>query len=321
MTDLFDIPSRRMLKGYPEYRDDQPRGNDGRWSGGAGQSDVQGGLAGQYARRFGHPPPKGMSEGAMRRWIDSGFRTAPGSGGLSTSASPTTGRSGSGSIVTGGRGKSRTWRLATSNGKPMNFSKKTYDAIQRAVDRLPEAHYNLIKDRVRFAALLDVSTLSVFGVGTATVAMFQPLLGSVYVGETYAGVPLKSVGVSTMHEIGHAVDFYSSIARGNAPDDYANKYYAASNELAPIFNEEMRALPGVMQFYLKHYKEEDYAKEAFAQIYAFVHGPKIPAARYFGVLTRKQTERAFPRSIEAVRNVRMVPIPSSWERFRRWAGF
>lgn len=39
VADLFDTVLPPLSKGYPEYRSDQPRGGDGRWSGGGGVSE------------------------------------------------------------------------------------------------------------------------------------------------------------------------------------------------------------------------------------------------------------------------------------------
>jgi hypothetical protein len=83
---MHALTFEQALKGYPEYRDDQPRGDDGRWAGGGGAHAARVKLTDKqratrdYERRFGHLPPKSMSADAMRRWIAGPFRTAPGHG-------------------------------------------------------------------------------------------------------------------------------------------------------------------------------------------------------------------------------------------------
>ena len=67
---------------FLKYRPDQERDDHGRFAdegGRAGRGKTKG-IEAEYKRRFGHPPPKSMSRPAMRRWIDSNWKTAPGQG-------------------------------------------------------------------------------------------------------------------------------------------------------------------------------------------------------------------------------------------------
>jgi hypothetical protein len=61
VVDLFNTVLPPLGKGYPEYRDDQARGSDGRWSGGGGSGASEGRAKG------GKPRKTGVSDATVKR--------------------------------------------------------------------------------------------------------------------------------------------------------------------------------------------------------------------------------------------------------------
>lgn len=237
--------SSTLFKGYPEYRNDQPRGKDGKWGGGGGA-----------AVRLRDVP-----------------NLAPGSDGR--------------------RGKG---------------------AIQYAMSTIPEAHYKKLTKTVPYMiAVKDMGTMaSALNIPRptaenllATNGLFHPGIG-VIIADAFDGFTVVNQLPTIIHELAHALDYYSGHPRADASRLYDNGYYL-SEKLGPTMQAEYGRLPKLAQWYTQHYDAEDLNHELFAELYSVAYGPKsAKSVNYMVSMTRKQVMQAFPKSIAAMRAMNLT---------------
>ena len=265
-----DMEKREVEKGYPEFDPDQPRDEEGRFSGDGTELTLL-----QPRVKKGEPefdPSQARDEGGQ--WSETG------AGGREAAAGKPGSRASDIEFV------------EDSDRYP-----RTVEAMRRAIDQVPDEHWRLLEGFIEFEATRDVT--GSMGVRTPLEGITIDLEGSsgetwthIKVGTQVLGRPLDDVQGTTMHEIGHALDTLYNLE--------------LSRRLAPIMRNEVAALTPQQRRYVQHYLGDD--SELFADLYQLAYSRSGPG-KAFG-MKRAEAEKAFAKSLKALRALPLESIPN-----------
>jgi hypothetical protein len=172
---------------------------------------------------------------------------------------------------------------------------RSVQGIREAMTAIPRTHYDVLRT-VWFTAASEMGgvTRALYPdlpEDSGLAGVFSPLLG-IIVGETLNGIELDGSPQGwALHEMAHALDFYT---RSDANE-------RLSDELQPIAVAEFNKLSKAVKYYAETYDPDELPKELFAELYSCVYSSKHDR-EYLGVLTPKQVQRAFPKSIEKIKS-------------------
>lgn len=198
------------------------------------------------------------------------------------------------------------WTAGAAGGKELRvtaYDKQQAADIAKALDALPKEHKEF----------LTVSGLAIEGsqfpkMEGQFVGGFDTEKNSITIGAEYK-IPEVIGGVETgkflrvtpqnmthvaLHEIGHAFDW-----------NYGGGTFAASKSLAAMMKAEAKGVdrkelwPGSAKYYLGQ------SHETFAELYAVAFAPKNMSVDFFGGLSKPQAEKIFPKSLAALRALKV----------------
>jgi hypothetical protein len=257
-----------FVKGYPEYNPDQSRGEDGRWSGGAGGiSELR--MDPASVRRRERYREKQRQQRATAR--------------------PSPPRQ---------EQEQRYIRVRAEPG-----TEKVMVAIKDTMARIPRNHYEVLKnlqitalyDMRRFASLnpkIDPERGYIAG-------FFNPGMGLVvgqgWSNQRFGFTPFDDINRIVIHESAHALDYYA----------IPGEEFAISHALAPVMlHEYALAPPAVRDYYAKAYEPSSIPQELFAEIYTATYGRPTSGKYLFNrSMTQQAVLTTFSGSVDALRSL------------------
>ena len=307
--------SSTLFKGYPEYSDDQPRGDDGQWTGGGGGGG--GGSSAQAADGGGSwkPSPLPGTPGVEVR-TDAPKRPFPwknvivGLVAVGTAAA----------IAVRVRDHIvihalKTTAVTTAGGRTLTIFSQGYNptaqrSIMQAVDLMPAAHYAALRaSGLRFMSINRVAMVPTnLPPGIALGGFYDRRMHAIVVAEflTMSNGKVVSVGFqgmvqSALHEMAHALDFGGKMVAG-----VSDRTTVFSYTMMREFNKLARTATGKAKIgsgWFTMYTPEQRSREVFAQVYTARYMPQTNEP-FFHNMTQTQMRLAFPatfRGIDALR--------------------
>ncbi len=150
---------------------------------------------------------------------------------------------------------------------------------------IPKEHANLIKD---IPIISKPTVWSSNEGGREVCGTFRNDSGvlSVNIADKVVGFNSKDVAGTTVHELGHALDYRTG--------------YKIGPQIAKIVAQEASRMSKADRYFCKHYLMND--REMFAEVYRLVYTPSKRGA--FG-MGQKKAEKLFAKSIEAIKAMKL----------------
>ena len=309
---LQGTKAHKLFKGYPEYSEDQPRGEDGQWTGGGGGSS-----GGQSA-------PAG--EG---KWKSS-IQSAPGVE-VRTDAPkrPYPWKNVILGLVAVGTAAAIAVRVrdhivihalkatavTTAGGRTLTIFSQGYNptaqrAIMQAVDLMPAAHYAALRaSGLRFMTINRVAMVPTnLAPGIVLGGFYDRKMHALAVAEfvTMSNGQVVSWGFqrtvqSALHEMAHALDFGGKAVAGisSGTSAFPPAMMREFGKLASTAKGQSRIGSG----WFNVYSPSERSREVFAQVYTARYMPQTNEL-FFHNMTHTQMRLAFPatfRGIDALR--------------------